>query len=50
MRGSEYLKWNESGKYDETLNKDRKFTFCSNCGAKVFQTDKFCSNCGTAIE
>ena len=50
MRGSEYLKWNESGKYDETLNKDRKFTFCSNCGAEVFQTDKFCSNCGSVNE
>ena len=50
MRGSEYLKWSESGKYDEILNIDRKFIFCSNCGQRNYLIDKFCSNCGTSID
>lgn len=50
MRGSEYLKWSESGKYDQILNIDRKFIFCSNCGQRNYLIDKFCSNCGTSID
>ncbi len=47
MRGSEYLKWNDSGEYDEILNRNRTIVYCSKCGTGNSSSDKFCSNCGS---
>ena len=50
MRGSEYLKWHDSGEYDAIINKNRQKLYCSKCGNENISTDRFCSNCGFNIQ
>ena len=50
MRGSEYLKWHDSGEYDAIMNRNRQKLYCSKCGNENISTDRFCSNCGFNIQ
>lgn len=64
MRGAELQKWIDSGDYNKILNRtgflyniesasgtnDQKIRYCTNCGAKVNETDKFCLICGQKLD
>lgn len=55
MRASEILKWTESGKYQEIIDKHSGDTAesleltCLKCGFKLTGTETFCGNCGAKI-
>lgn len=57
MRAAEFVKWIDSGQYDDILNrkrdnqlvKNKTVKFCTNCGNKVSDGDKFCTKCGERI-
>ena len=60
MRGAELQKWIDSGDYNRILHRtallnDPETTtntgrYCTNCGAKVADTDKFCLKCGQKLQ
>jgi Zn-dependent protease with chaperone function len=55
MRASELLKWYETGRYDEIVDKHGKDSIeeleisCTNCGRMLKGTESFCGVCGTKV-
>jgi len=57
MRGSQFVKWIDSGEYANILENDNRGfksvikldKFCPNCGGKIQESDKFCAGCGASI-
>ena len=55
MRASELLKWHDTGKYDEIVDKHGKGSIeeldisCTKCGRMLKGTETFCGVCGTKV-
>lgn len=55
MRASEIIKWIDSGKYQEIIqrhsneNGDELFIFCLQCGEKLNGNEMFCGVCGSKV-
>jgi len=58
LRGSEFLKWTESGEYEKVLDNDSRqpevpilvgHNYCGNCGFELKLADNYCAGCGISV-